>query len=726
MPLDPSLGAQIRLAIQATGEDQAARLRQAFLDLSNAAQGLATDFAQGQIAFGPYAREMVSINTEMGRLRGAADAAGVAIVGLTDMKQRAAQAARDLADANRQLNAMGALTEAQVREDVALRGRQAGAILEVEAEERRLTQTLYALAAASDMTEKMTAREIETWRRSRGEMQQAGQGYSNVSFAMMNFSYTLQDLTSANGDWERGLMATINNVPLLATSFSQAAGITQQAAMMWGAGLGVVAVAAMELYRNWDGLMRALDLGATQTEAQRMEELGKKTNRTAFETAELNKHKRELADIERIMQLQSREEKDRARMVEEAVGEMGAGKAREGVMEAMRQRGMLAGPTRAEREAIAYRESEIARLGGPEAQLAQIDVRKLEALRTAQALRIAEKNEQLVAAQITGAAKDPTGLLNLAQGRPDLFPPEFVGAMMEAQPERMRQRRLDERDVENQRRRIASEEAERKKAEADAAREAELARQELEKGNREAGAARERREREAKGVVEAQKRAREQQVAAGVGQFAPEMMKVEGKDSFMSAVFEGVRARAKDAEIQAALGPEMRRAIGEQGAQANLITEIANGIIEKGIAKARAIMAADAGAAREAKQARKGAVAAKQTDVGEAAAGLERGFGVPPGMAEAMAPGVAKAIDMGVNPNAAAQVAIAQMRQTLRNQEMLILRQNAMWEQANNIFGEASQRLMMMEMQQHQAEARMRAMVNRRPGLMPVVPMFGN
>jgi hypothetical protein len=636
-----------------------------------------------------------------------------------------------------------------------------------------------------------------------------GQSFRSMTFATMNFSYALQDLTSANDSWERGLMATINNVPLLAINFAQAAGVSQNAAFMFGGALGIVAVGAQQLYLHWGALMRALDLATTQTEAQRMEELGKKTNRTAFETAELNKHKREQADIERIARLESKEEKDRARMVEEAVGEMGAGKAREGVMEAMRQRGMLAGPTRAEREAIAYQESEIARLGGPEAMLAKIDVRKLEALRTAQALRIAEENERRVAATITGAGKDPTGLLNLAQGRPDLFPPEFVGAMMEAQPERMRQRRLDPIEVENQRRRIASEEEERKKAEADEAQEADAAWNELQQGNRQARAARERREREAKGVVEAQKRATEQQVAAGVGQFAPEMLK--DRSEFMDAVFGRVKAGQKDVEIQADLGDEMRRRLTEQGAQANLVTEIANGvierglakaraivaagraepavaagvqqfapemmkdenafmvavarrvtagqkdaqiqaalgapmrrrlgeqgveanlvaeiadgIIEKGIAKARGIVAAGGGAAREEKAQRRAGAAAKRAGVEQAAAGLEQGFGVAPGMAEAMAPGVAGAIAKGVDPNAAAQVAIAQMRHTLRSQEMLILRQNAMWEQANNIFGEASQRLMMMEMQQHQAEARMRAMVNRRPGLMPVVPMFGN
>jgi hypothetical protein len=666
------------------------------------------------------AREALAVEQAEAKKTAARQAAGLKEAQLltrmtADRREAAEQqvAADVLAAGQRHLQV---LTNAEVREDVALRGRQAGAIAQVVAEERQLTETLYALAAASDMTEKMTAREIEAWRRSRGEMQQAGAGYTNVSFAMMNFSYTLQDLTSANGDWERGLMATINNVPLLAASFAQAAGITQQSAMMWGAGLGVVAVAAMELYKNWDGLMDAMGLGTVRTEAERMEELGRKTHKTAQETAEYNRHKREQSEIEQMMQAQSKEEKDRASMVREAIAEADPRKVRESLFAAMGQRGLLAGPTVAEREAIAYEESEVARLGGPGAMLAQIDVRKLETLRTAQALRIRDENERRVGAMMTGAGKDPSGLLNLAQGRPDLFPPELVGALMEAMPERFRQRREDAADVKHQEQAAKLDKElreQQKRVAADELREAGLAQAELEKGNREAAARRERREREARGVVEAEKRAREQQVQAGVQQFAPEMMKAEGEGSFMDAVFRRLHAGQKDADVQGGMRGKMTRRLREQGAQENLVDEIANGVIEQGLARAHAVMAADGGAAREAKGNRKmaGDVKAAGKEFGaarrEAIATdiFNRAGNLSPDASRMAADHAIKAMKDGWNYATSLQMGYTQtMHQILGMMENMQHQQQHMQQQLNGVNGRVHQ---------------MRA---RRPGLMPMQP----
>lgn len=564
MPLDPALGAQIRLAIQATGEDQAMRLREAFVNLSNAAAKLATDFASGEIEFAAYGTGLATIGTHMNRLRGAADAAGETIEGLNDISRRT-------------FTSLEQLTSSAIDTK-----------LKVDAEAAK------ELAAALKSVDTVS-------KNAHGELQQTGQGITHVSYAAMQFTYTLQDLTSAQGDWERGLMATLNNMPLLATSFANVMGVTTQTAMLWGAGIGVAAVAAMELYRNWDGLNSLLGESKTLAESERMEELGKKTHKTADETAQLNKHKREQADIEALMRLESKEEKDREKIVKEAIGEMGPDKLRVAVMDAMRQRGLLGGETAEERARIGAAEAAM-RAPGLDVHARMAQAEKLEQVQAQVAERIRKDNEEQIGRMMTGAEKDPSGLLNLLQGQAGV-PRSFMLALGEATPATMQRRREEAVDLKRQLQEVKVEREEMKKAVDERS-------EELTAAGRENEALARKQEAAAAGVVEAQKRIRDMQVQAGVGQFAPEMLKDETE--FMAAVSRRVKAGQKDTDIQAGLGDVMRRRLGEQGAQANLVDEIANGVIEKGIAKARAIVAAGGDVGREAKAAARGAAAGKR------------------------------------------------------------------------------------------------------------------
>jgi hypothetical protein len=81
-------------------------------------------------------------------------------------------------------------------------------------------------------------------------------------------------------------------------------------------------VGVAQLVERSDSLAKLFGQGHTETEAERMERLAKATERTAAETAELNKHKRVQAAIE-AGNAPSKEQKERTSAAEEAFAEHG-------------------------------------------------------------------------------------------------------------------------------------------------------------------------------------------------------------------------------------------------------------------------------------------------------------------------------------------------------------------------------------------------------------------
>jgi hypothetical protein len=108
----------------------------------------------------------------------------------------------------------------------------------------------------------------------------------NAGLAVLEFSRLIEDA-------QYGVAGVLNNIPTLTMLMGGPAGLA-------GA-VSLVAVGANLLYKHWGDLSALWGEGHTGTEAERMEELGKKTHRTAQETAELNKFKKEQAEIEKLL-----------------------------------------------------------------------------------------------------------------------------------------------------------------------------------------------------------------------------------------------------------------------------------------------------------------------------------------------------------------------------------------------------------------------------------------
>lgn len=137
-----------------------------------------------------------------------------------------------------------------------------------------------------------------------------------AGMAIMQLGFIIDDI-------QYGFGSVVNNIGPFAHQVSTAFGASATAAMGWAAGIQVAAVAAYQLYVHWDQAMDALGMGKVRTEAEEMEELAKKTGKTADETARLNKYKREQAEIQAIMGSQTRAEREQAGSVRDVLTEAG-------------------------------------------------------------------------------------------------------------------------------------------------------------------------------------------------------------------------------------------------------------------------------------------------------------------------------------------------------------------------------------------------------------------
>lgn len=129
-------------------------------------------------------------------------------------------------------------------------------------------------------------------------------------------------------DIQYGFSGIINNVAPLAQSFASAAGVAVPQANAIAAGVQIAAVAAYQLYVNWDRLTEALGVGTTRTEAEEMERLAKATSRTADEQDRLNKYKEKQTEIQRMLAGKSKEQVETEKQVQDIYDEAGVGKLR--------------------------------------------------------------------------------------------------------------------------------------------------------------------------------------------------------------------------------------------------------------------------------------------------------------------------------------------------------------------------------------------------------------
>lgn len=173
---------------------------------------------------------------------------------------------------------------------------------------------LVADQAAAEAQARKTAAELL---KVKDALRQTGAGSAAAARGVLEFSRAAEDFSTG------GFLGVLNNIPGMAQSAGQALQMTGAQVAAVTAGVSLAATAAYSLWKNWDKLADAVGLGATRTEAERMEDLGNKTHRTAEETAALNKYKREQAEIDAVINSQSKADKTREQLVKEAVGEAG-------------------------------------------------------------------------------------------------------------------------------------------------------------------------------------------------------------------------------------------------------------------------------------------------------------------------------------------------------------------------------------------------------------------
>jgi len=129
---------------------------------------------------------------------------------------------------------------------------------------------------------------------------QAAAGVSAQKF--LNLGRMLDDLQYVP---QQGLRPIINNVMEMAPA------------------IGIAMIAVQALIQNWSALAEVFGMGATKTEAEAMEELGKKTSRTADEEERLYRFKQLNAKVAEQATAQTKSEKDTTAAVDKAVVDFG-------------------------------------------------------------------------------------------------------------------------------------------------------------------------------------------------------------------------------------------------------------------------------------------------------------------------------------------------------------------------------------------------------------------
>jgi hypothetical protein len=777
MPLDPSLGAAVRLQIEATGDDVADRLRAQFEALKATVALTQQTFASGESMYRDYAKQLREVGTEMARLRGIADAAGVGIEGLNrSMEQAAIKAAEDFAKAatrheqltekwatdaeaaalreseafaaaavrHEQVMAKSAAdTEAATARDEAAFRREEEAFIRAEGVRRRASESFVRDAAMVNAALESEAREAEAMALREAEAMgaaatrhehflagtgefadKAKKGMGNLSFAMLNVGYAFQDLTSAGENWERGIAATLNNVPLLVMGVTQAMGASASAAMAWAGGLQIAASAGMLLYQNWSGIMKEFGLQTDDATfsieklKDRIKELEGKKTRISFEMTELDEAKKKLKELEDARKAFEAAGEGKT-VYEKAAGEQfrkvfeeegAAGKAARDKI-ATQFRSELAGIDPGLKkgfQAVSDAEAALARSRSALLAAEGVDPEAAGAIEVrirSQLADLAKANEQVRVAQkaLAQRAESEAGLLftgtfagNRPAARAELVrrlglageAPLAAEAQM-ATPEEMQLKARNAEMLEGRAQEQAREKAARQRqetAQEAANRLAEVNRPESMSpvADMAAQVADEKAKAAAKlrGVGEA---ADERAIAAGVRQFGGALGKAKGPGSLAAAAEARAEAGQALAETIRDLQGQVVGAIKRMGGDQN-VEAIANRVAEE------AAMAAQA-----------------KVGAGGRRGQFEAGFlaaGAPPELAEAGA----GRMDAAMRGGMTAEAALARAQQYIHQTMMANLRQQAINEQMAGMFGEASMQFQMIQGQ-------MRSLQVKRPAV---------
>ena len=242
-------------------------------------------------------------------------------------------------------------------------------------------------------------------------------------------------------DVQYGVSGIINNISPLTQSLATAAGASQVMAMGIASGVQIAAVAVYQLYVHWNQFEDALGMGKVRTEAEEMEELGKKTKRTADETERLNKFKHEQSGIKSMMDERPEEERDRAKDIKHAVVEADSRKVVGALAHAMEADGTGEKETLAEASQGNRLRNAMARFSADPEVRAKADER-LQAHEDKVKQRINKANVDRAKDLLFQAQDDPLALRSLitkVERNPAAFPAGFLGDLKNQTPEARKQ-----------------------------------------------------------------------------------------------------------------------------------------------------------------------------------------------------------------------------------------------------------------------------------------------
>lgn len=273
------------------------------------------------------------------------------------------------------------------------------------------------------------------------------------------FQYGLIQIAYVMDDVQYGARALTNNVAALASSFG-------------GPYAGYIALAATGtflLYNHWDKLQGVLTAGIplTKSEAERMDELGKATKRTAQETLELNELKEKQARIDATAGAIAEEIRDQKQGVLQAFSKSHGGKKIKGqlagVLGSMGRGGddqAEANLRAAEQEYKEYKEGWKKQFGNAPMDATEkgiFEKRIADLKKVAEQKRNANLNK-MADDILADAQEDPEKLKELigyAKKHPKAFAPGFAERLQRATPEGIAKEHQDKLDEEDRKSREA-------------------------------------------------------------------------------------------------------------------------------------------------------------------------------------------------------------------------------------------------------------------------------
>lgn len=296
--------------------------------------------------------------------------------------------------------------------------------------------------------------------------------------AGMQFGYMVDDI-------QYGVSSIVNNVAPLGQSLAAGLGASGAAANAWGAGLQIAAVAAYQLYRHWDDLLKIMDIPTVRTEAEEMEALADKTRRTADETERLNRYKREQHQIQTMMDRRPQEEEKSIKDTIGVIADADSERVLKGVLDTLEGEGRLK-KIDPETEVRLKEEEEMTRIAerdyGRDSMIARATRKTMEDDRKEEQDAVDKENLAYAKKIMIDPGKRDT-LLALAEKHPTAFPEGFAGNVREVTPEsRDRQQEVkDEDKTIDQMSEAAAEEERRQKARDQADKQAEADRKRRER-----------------------------------------------------------------------------------------------------------------------------------------------------------------------------------------------------------------------------------------------------